>query len=245
MNIVAVIPCRYESNRLPGKSLLSDTGKPLIQHVYENILNCSSLNRVIVATDDERIRDAARDFGAEAEMTSSKHLSGTDRVAEVASRIDGDIFVNVQGDEPELDPSHIDEAVETIVRDEACDVSTICSPLAERAEFDDPNAVKCVIDGKNYALYFSRSPIPYPRSGNKTGSPLDGILLKHHGVYCFRKDVLLKFPDLRPPDIEALEGLEQLRLLWHGYRIKVCTVGFVPKGIDTMEDYKAFLTRMK
>lgn len=245
MNTIAVIPCRYESTRLPGKSLLSETGRPLIQHVYENAMNCRLLNRVIVATDDERIYKAAKSFGAEAEMTSAKHLSGTDRVAEVASRVDGDIFVNIQGDEPELDPRYIDRAIETIVEDEGCDVSTIGSPFADKAEFNDPNAVKCVVDGKNYALYFSRSPIPYPRSEDKIQNPLDKILLKHHGVYCFRKDVLLRFPRLQPPDIEGLEGLEQLRFLWHGYRIKVCIVEIAAAGIDTMEDYEAFVARMK
>jgi len=244
MSIVAVIPCRHESIRLPGKPLLSDTGKPLIQHVYENVMNCRLLNRVIIATDDKRIYEAAKRFGAEVEMTSTEHLSGTDRVAEVASRVDGDIFVNVQGDEPELDPRHIDRAVEMIVEDAGCDVSTLASPFTDKAAFNDPNVVKCVIDGKNGALYFSRSPIPYPRSENKIQNPLGKILLKHHGVYCFRKEVLLQFPKLQPPDIEALEGLEQLRFLWHGYRIKVCRVETAAAGINTMEDYRAFLTRV-
>ncbi len=231
-NVIAVIPCRYASKRLPGKPLLNETGKPLVQHVYENVLRCASIDRVIVATDDERIHEAAKGFGAEAEMTSIDHLSGTDRIAEVASRIEGDIFVNVQGDEPEIDPGCIDKAVEVLANDENCAVSTVCSPTSDATELDDPNTVKCVIDANGYALYFSRTHVPH-------GHPS----LKHHGIYCFRRDVLLEFHKLEPADIEMAERLEQLRLLWYGYRIRVCLADSVPKGIDTMEDYKAFVAR--
>lgn len=244
MNVTAVIPCRYGSRRLPGKPLLSETGKPLIQHVYENVTRCASIDRVIVATDDERIYNAAKDFGAEAEMTSSDHISGTDRIAEVASRVEGDIFVNVQGDEAEIDPRCIDEAVAALINDEDCAVSTICSRIADDAEIEDPNTVKCVTDARSYALYFSRAPIPYGRSGSARSSQ-EPLLLKHHGIYSFRRDILLRFSDLEPADIEAAERLEQLRLLWHGYRIKVCVVEPGPKGIDTMEDYRAFVSRAR
>lgn len=229
VNVIAVIPCRYASKRLPGKLLLRETGKPLVQHVYENVLGCASIDRVIVATDDERIYEAAKGFGAEVEMTSSDHISGTDRIAEVASRIEGDIFVNVQGDEPEIDPGCIDKAVAVLADDEDCDMSTVCSPISDEAELNDPNTVKCVIDTKSYALYFTRAPLE--------------TSLKHHGIYCFRREVLLEFPKLNPPDIERAERLEQLRLLWYGYRIRVCLADSVPKGIDTMDDYKAFVAR--
>jgi 3-deoxy-D-manno-octulosonate cytidylyltransferase len=242
LNVIGVIPCRYGSSRLPGKPLLAKTGKPLVQHVYESVRSAESLSRIIIATDDERILDAAESFGADAEMTSPDHLSGTDRMAEIADRIDGDVFVNIQGDEPELDPAHIDIAVNALIDDPEADVSTVCSPLESDAEFDDPNTVKCVVDGKGYALYFSRAGIPYPRSD--VIRPTTDELLKHHGVYCFRRDVLLDFPGLIPPAIETSEQLEQLRLLWHGYRIKICMVDSAPKGIDTMEDYEAFVTRV-
>ncbi len=231
-NVIALIPCRYASKRLPGKPLLNETGKPLVQHVYENVLKCTSIDRVIVATDDERIYEAAKSFGAEAEMTSSDHISGTDRIAEVASRIEGDIFVNVLGDEPEIDPDCIDKAVAALADDEDCAVSTVCSPISDEAELEDTNTVKCVTDVNGYALYFSRTPVPHGRPG-----------LKHHGIYCFRREALLQFPNLTPPDIERMERLEQLRLLWYGYRIRVCLTDSVPKGIDTMEDYKAFVAR--
>ncbi len=235
-NVIAVIPCRYASKRLPGKPLLNETGKPLVQHVYENVLGCASIDRVIVATDDERIYKVAKGFGAEVEMTSSDHISGTDRIAEVASRIEGNIFVNVQGDEPEIDPDCIDKAVAVLADDEDCAVSTVCSPISDEAELEDPNTVKCVTDTNGYALYFSRSPVPHGRPGSG---------LKHHGIYCFRREVLLEFPKLEPAEIEKAEHLEQLRLLWYGYRIKVCLADCVPKGIDTMKDYKAFVARIK
>ncbi len=173
-NVIALIPCRYASKRLPGKLLLRETGKPLVQHVYENVLGCTSIGRVIVATDDERIYEAAKGFGAEAEMTSSDHISGTDRIAEVASRIEGDIFVNVQGDEPEIDPGCIDNAVAVLADDEDCAVSTVCSHILDKAELDDPNTVKCVTDTKSYALYFTRASLE--------------TSLKHHGIYCFRRE---------------------------------------------------------
>jgi 3-deoxy-manno-octulosonate cytidylyltransferase (CMP-KDO synthetase) len=244
LRTVAVIPCRYGSTRLPGKAILSETGKPLVQHVYENVCRCESIDHVIVAADDQRILDAAGAFGAPAELTSSAHLSGTDRMAEVASRVEGDIFVNVQSDEPELDPACIDAAVNALLDDESCSASTICSPVGDRCEFDDPHTVKCVVNREGYALYFSRAPIPYPRFEDRLDGALGRTVLKHHGVYCFRRDALLAFPCLVPPEMESLEGLEQLRLLWHGHRIRVCLVPEVPKGIDTPEDYRSFVTRM-
>jgi 3-deoxy-manno-octulosonate cytidylyltransferase (CMP-KDO synthetase) len=165
-------------------------------------------------------------------------------MAEVASHTEGDVFVNVQGDEPEIDPACIDEAVRLLEHDEKCDVSTVCSPIRDPAELDDPHTVKCVVDRDGYALYFSRASIPHPRS--KEGlEKANKVLLKHHGIYCFRKKTLLEFPHLEPPDIEMLEGLEQLRLLWHGYNIRVSLAGDVPKGIDTRSDYESFVARMK
>jgi 3-deoxy-D-manno-octulosonate cytidylyltransferase len=244
LKAVAVIPCRYASTRLPGKALLSETGKTLVQHVYENVLRCETIDHVVVAADDERIVSAAEAFGAPAEMTSSDHLCGTDRMAEVASRTEADIFVNVQGDEPEIDPACIDGAVRLLAEGEGCGVTTVCSPIADRSELEDPHTVKCVVDRNDRALYFSRAPIPYPRSEDRLKNGRN-VLLKHHGIYCFRRNTLLDFPSLEPPEIEALEGLEQLRLLWHGYSIRVSLAGAVPKGIDTPEDYESFVARMK
>ncbi len=244
MRIIAVIPCRYTSTRLPGKALLAETGKPLVQHVYENVLRCRAIDRVIVAADDDRIVAAARAFGADVEKTSSAHLCGTDRMAEVAAHTEGDLFVNVQGDEPEIDPAYIERALDLLREHEGCDVSTVCSPIRDWVEMNDPHTVKCVVDRDGSALYFSRAPIPYPRTEDKVNGASQ-VMLKHHGIYCFRKENLLEFPRLEPPEIEALEGLEQLRLLWHGYRIEVSLAGDVPKGIDTREDYDSFVARMK
>jgi 3-deoxy-manno-octulosonate cytidylyltransferase (CMP-KDO synthetase) len=241
---IAVIPCRFESTRLPGKALLAETGKPLVQHVYENVLRCRAIDHVVVAADDDRIVNAAKAFGAEVEKTSSAHLCGTDRMAEVAGHTEGDLFVNVQGDEPEINPAYIEEALDLLRKDEGCDVSTVCSPVSGLDEMNDPNTVKCVVGQDGNALYFSRAPIPYPRSEEKVNGA-SRVMLKHHGIYCFRRETLLEFPRLEPPEIEALEGLEQLRLLWHGYRIGVSLAGKVPKGIDTREDYNSFVKRMK
>lgn len=243
MSVVAVIPCRYGSTRLQGKPLLAKTGKPLIQHVYENVLSCASVDRVIVATDDERVFEAAEKFGAEVEMTSLEHSTGTDRVAEVASRIEGDIFVNIQGDEPELQPDYIDGAIE-LLKSGPYDVSTLCSPVTSSGEMNDVNIVKCVIDNSGRALFFSRASLPYIRDEDIFAVPPRNSVLRHHGIYCFRRELILKFTGLEPPHIERAEQLEQLRLLWYGYSIGVHTVDDVPMGIDTPADYEAFVSRV-
>lgn len=227
-NVVAVIPARYASTRLPGKPLLKDTGKYLIQHVYESAAR--AIPRVIVATDDSRIFDAVRSFGGEAMMTSPSHSNGTSRIAEVAAKIDADLVINVQGDEPELEP-HVLETLVDATR--GAEMATLATPFADPNEADLPQRVKVVVDRQGFALYFSRSRIPSA-----------GETLLHLGLYGFQKPFLLRFATLGPTPLEQAERLEQLRALEHGVRIKVGIVRWRSfGGIDTPEDYRAFLER--
>jgi 3-deoxy-manno-octulosonate cytidylyltransferase (CMP-KDO synthetase) len=233
-DIIAIIPARYGAVRFPGKVLADLAGKPVIRHVYERAVRASTVSRVIVATDDERIADAVRSFGGAAVMTSPGHPSGTDRIAEAARAVGGDIIVNVQGDEPLIEPSVIDAVVTRITGDEAIVCSTAASPIADEAVYRDPNAVKVTIDTAGQALYFSRSPLPYYRDGYAGG----GAYL-HAGIYCFRRDFLELFTSLKPTPLEKAEKLEQLRILEHGFRIGVVITCSAPKGIDTEADLEA------
>ncbi|MBI2920358.1 MAG: 3-deoxy-manno-octulosonate cytidylyltransferase [Planctomycetes bacterium] len=230
----AVIPARFAAQRLPGKPLLAETGKTLIQHVWEQARQARSLSRVIVATDDARILDAVKGFRGEAAMTRADHPSGTDRIAEVAAGIPEEIIVNVQGDEPEVDPAAIDALV-ALARATDAPVATLACEF-DRADPSDPAKVKVVRDRAGYALYFSRSLIPHPRG--EGAKPL-----LHVGMYAYRREFLLKFPTLAPTPLERAEKLEQLRVLEHGFRIAVGITGVGPGGIDTPEDYKAFVKR--
>ena len=230
-DIVAIIPARYASVRFPGKVLADLCGKPVIRHVYERVAQSSAVARVVVATDDERIVRAVRSFGGEAVMTSPEHASGTDRVAEAAAKTGGDIIVNVQGDEPLIEPALIDKVVLKIVGDDAIACSTAASPITDSAVYHDPNAVKVIMDGRGHALYFSRSPLPYYRDGFCGG----GAYL-HAGIYCFRRSFLSIYTSLKPTPLEKAEKLEQLRILEHGYAIGVVITDSAPKGIDTERD---------
>ena len=235
---VLVIPARYGSRRLPGKPLLAETGKPLILHVLERARAASSVTRVIVATDDVRIRAAVESAGAEVFMTSPDHRCGTERVAEVARALpDEEQFVNLQGDEPETDPTDVDILVRTLAQDEVS-IATLAAPIRSEEELDDPTVVKVVVSAGGDALYFSRAPIPFSRDGDRH-TPL----LRHLGIYGFRRDALLTYARLPASGLERTEKLEQLRALEAGMRIRVATVAQAPPGIDTMETYRAFVRR--
>lgn len=227
---VAIIPARYGSTRLPGKALADIKGKSLIRRVYEQVERASSLARVAVATDDERIVREVESFGGNVVMTSPDHKSGTDRVAEAAAVIGGDIIVNVQGDEPLIDPSVINAVIGKITADSGIVCSTAASPIRDEAEFLNPNAVKVVIDSRGHALYFSRSPIPFYRDSVFCGAFL------HTGIYCFNRDFLMRYAGLEQTPLEKAEKLEQLRILENGYAIGVIVSAYRSMGVDTPED---------
>jgi 3-deoxy-manno-octulosonate cytidylyltransferase (CMP-KDO synthetase) len=244
--VVAIIPARYASTRFPGKPLASETGKPLIQHVYERVAAARLVDRVIVATDDERILQAVHDFGGNAEMTRSDHATGTDRIAEVASGLgeEFDIMLNVQGDEPELEPGSVDHLVEVIRSHRDCPVATLACPFRRREDAENPNNVKVVLGKEGRALYFSRSLVPYPRdAGELSGEACPWLL--HVGIYAYRRDFLLKLATMAVTPLERIEKLEQLRVLENGYAIAVGLVERAAIGVDTPEDYAAFVERYK
>ncbi len=243
MRRVIVIPARYASTRLPAKALVAETGKPLIQHVYERVSDARGFDEVVVATDDRRILDAVEAFGGRCVMTRADHPSGTDRVAEVAGGLDCDIVVNVQGDEPEIETNAI-ERVADLVSGGDCPMGTLaCSFEHVRRQgieinSDDASCVK-VVFAAGRALYFSRSEIPFPRSRDPEYA---GPFL-HLGIYAYRRDFLLQLAKLPPTPLELTEGLEQLRVLEHGFSIEVAAVEHACVGIDTPADYAAFVKR--
>lgn len=232
MSAVAIIPARWASTRFPGKPLYPILGKPLVQHVWERCLKAKSVSQVIVATDDMRIAEAAFAFGAEVSITSPKHPSGTDRIAEVASRLKGaKHIINVQGDEPALDPRLIDRLVQVLQKQPKLEMVTAASPFETESDALNPNNVKVVtaLDGR--ALYFSRSPIPFDRDKS--------LLVKslwHIGIYGYRRDFLMQFVRWKPTPLEQTEKLEQLRALEHGASIQVVTSRRHSMGVDTPED---------
>ncbi|HVA96009.1 MAG TPA: 3-deoxy-manno-octulosonate cytidylyltransferase [Candidatus Dormibacteraeota bacterium] len=233
---IAVIPARYAATRLPGKPLVALAGKPMIQRVWERARQAQKISRVIIATDDGRIVQAAAAFGGEAAMTRSEHRSGTERVAEVAATIGGgqdEIFINVQGDEPLVEPEAIDTLVEAIESDESVAVATLMVPIARPADIMDPNIVKVVLDFDGNALYFSRAPIPWVRDRN---SPVHVQHMKHLGLYGFRRAALLDFPTLPVGDLERIEQLEQLRWMENGYKIRVAETIHDSISVDVPED---------
>jgi 3-deoxy-manno-octulosonate cytidylyltransferase (CMP-KDO synthetase) len=238
MRVVAIIPARYASTRLPGKPLLDQTGKPLIQHVVEAAGKAANLQGVVVATDDLRVFEAVALFGGQAVMTRADHATGTDRLGEAAEKLglaDDDIVVNVQGDEPEIQPPHIDQLVE-LLKSSGAEMATLAAPLpADQA--DKPNLVKVVVAKSGLALYFSRAKIPFDR--DKGGASY----LLHRGLYAYSKRFLLVYAKLPPTPAEKAEKLEQLRVLEHGYRVAVGAVDSATPGIDTPEDYAAFVKR--
>ncbi|MEW6128191.1 MAG: 3-deoxy-manno-octulosonate cytidylyltransferase [Acidobacteriota bacterium] len=243
---VAIIPARFASTRLPGKPILPLKNIPLIIHVVNRAKQANLIARVIVATDDERILNAVIEHGGEAQMTSTEAASGTDRIAEVAARLDAEIIVNVQGDEPLIDPTTIDAAIAPMLEDGHIHISTTSEPITEIADVFNPNVVKVVTDSLGFALYFSRSPIPYIRPDG--GLTLEAFLQqdptrlvnfrKHSGLYVYRNEFLQRFARMQPSGLERLESLEQLRALENGYKIRVVRVAHRSVGVDTEQDYE-------
>ena len=240
MAATVVIPARYGSTRFPAKILASATGKPLVQHVVEQALKCRRARQVLVATDDERIADALRPFGTASVMTSPDHPSGTDRIAEVARGLTDDVVVNVQGDEPEIEPEIIDGLIGLLTENPQAQMATAVTPFAPGKDPADPNLVKCVLGLGGRALYFSRSPIPFQRDPNPAGHPPYYL---HLGIYAYRREFLLRFASWPPTPLEQAEKLEQLRALEHGAEIRALTVDRATHGIDTPEQYDDFVRR--
>ncbi|MCP4451189.1 MAG: 3-deoxy-manno-octulosonate cytidylyltransferase [Planctomycetes bacterium] len=254
MNVVICIPARYESTRFPGKMLARDTGKYLIQHTYEQALKARLPSQVIIAADHEKIMDAAQSFGAPCVMTRPTHQSGTDRIAEAVADIDADIVINLQGDEPLIDPSHIDLVADLLIRDQqkteggrlkaldsglACPMATLSAPLTGREQIENPNIVKVITDQSGRAIYFSRSVIPYDRDAAGVGP--DTPYARHIGIYAYHKAFLMTLTTLAQMPLEKTEKLEQLRVLEHGHSIQVGHVAHVTDGIDTPEQYECFV----
>jgi len=246
--VLGVIPARYRSTRFPGKPLALIAGKPMIQWVYERAKRAKLLDEVVVATDDSRIQKAVRNFGGKVVMTSSKHPSGTDRAWEAVSILECrmrnadfkkpksqiqkvEIVVNIQGDEPLIQPKAIDDAVRALTKDETCDISTLAAPAGPEALFD-PDVVKTVCDRSGFALYFSRGAIPYPREG------AGGRVLQHIGLYAYRREALQRLSRMAPSRLEKIEKLEQLRALENGLKIKVITISSGWPSVDRPEDVK-------
>lgn len=240
MRVAIVIPARFASSRLPGKPLLRETGKYLIQHVFEQAKKAKCASDVIVATDDDRIFAAVREFGGRPVMTREDHASGTDRVAEVAAYLTADVVINVQGDEPQLDPNAIDLLAD-LMRAPGSDMATLAVPIVEPDAYFSPNVVKVVCDDRGRALYFSRSPIPMVRDGQPDFAAKPARFLQHLGVYAYRRDFLLKIASAPPHPLEQSEKLEQLRVLGTGGTITVGTVAKAHRGIDTPADYAEFV----
>lgn len=231
VSVVAVIPARYQSSRLPGKALAEIAGKPMIEHVYRRTAAARSVGVVIVATDDRRICDAVAAFGGRAQMTSAAHASGTDRIAEIAAPLRCDVLVNVQGDEPLIDPSMIDDAIAPFRTDAALQMSTLRRRIEDPSELQNPNVTKVVVDGDGYALYFSRAPIPFTREGCPPAPAW-----RHIGLYVYRRECLLRLTALPATAMERAEALEQLRPLEYGIKIKTIETRHDSIGVDTPED---------
>jgi 3-deoxy-manno-octulosonate cytidylyltransferase (CMP-KDO synthetase) len=228
--ILGVIPARFASSRFPGKSLATIAGKPMLQHVYERASQARYLSKLIVATDDERIYKAARSFGAAAVMTRNDHLSGTDRVAEAASGDHASVIVNIQGDEPLIDPAAIDAATLALLDDPDVPMATLKKAIEDRREVNDPNVVKVVTNLAGDAIYFSRRPIPFSRDDSRA------VHYKHLGLYVYRREFLLAYSGLPVGPLERMERLEQLRALENGHRVRVVETEYESLGVDTPED---------
>jgi 3-deoxy-manno-octulosonate cytidylyltransferase (CMP-KDO synthetase) len=236
-----VIPARYASTRLPGKPLLRQTGKYLVQHVYERACQAHCAAAVVIATDDPRVVSAAEGFGAGVALTHRDHPSGTDRVAEVAARLDADVVLNLQGDEPLVEPASLDLLAGLLERHPDADMATLATPLCSAEQYHSPHCVKVVCDAAGRALYFSRSPVPHVRDGRPDFAARPARFLQHLGLYAYRRDFLLGLAGLPPVPLERLEQLEQLRVLAAGRTIHVGVVEGAGFGVDTYEDYQRFV----
>ena len=239
--IIAVIPARYESTRFPGKVLASDTGKFLIQHTYEQVCQSKLIDNVIIAADNEKVRQACESFGATCVMTSSSHQSGTDRIAEAARQIETDIVVNIQADEPEIEPANIDLLGQLLIDNPKINMATLIAKFERKEQISDPNIVKVVISKDRHAKYFSRSVIPYDRDAGGIGDLAN--YYRHLGAYAYRKEFLMNITRLEQTKLEKIEKLEQLRVLEYGYTILTGLVAGCTDGIDTPEQYAEFVKR--
>lgn len=236
--IIGVIPARFASTRLMGKPLADIGGKPMMQHTYESALKSKLLHKVILAVDDEKVFQVARNFGAEVMLTPKDIPTGSDRIALVARKYDNaEIFVNIQGDEPFISGVMIDQAIEPLLFDKTVSVSTLARKIETLEELKSPSVVKVVFDYKNFAMYFSRSPIPFVRDATNKDEILEKTdIYKHIGLYVYRREYLLKFTQLAPTDLENIEKLEQLRMLENGFRIKIVVTELDSFSVDTPED---------
>ena len=239
--VLVVIPARYASVRFPGKPLAEIAGKPMIQHVVERVREAERQPRIVVATEDARILEAAKAFGAEAILTRADHKTGTDRVAEVATHIQADIYINVQGDEPLIDPGTLDGVIEVMAEDGEIQLATPCTAITRQQDIMDPNVVKAVLDFDGNALYFSRAPIPWVRD---TGSSVAARHTKHIGLYGYRREALLEFPTLPPGELERVEQLEQLRWLENGFKIRVVESDYDAIAVDVPGDIEKVEKRL-
>lgn len=238
--VIGIIPARLESVRFPSKALADETGLPLIIHVAQSAAACDRLDKVLIASDADSILQAASDHGFESCRTRPEHPNGTSRIAEVVESLDCDLVVNIQADEPEIDPEVIQAGIEALENAPDCQVGTIASPMGPSDDSDDPNIVKVALDQSNRAMYFSRSPIPFDRDGLERPDRL-----RHVGLYIYRREFLSVYAGLKPTPAEKLEKLEQLRILEHGYRIAVGIHACSHVGIDTPEQYQAFVERFR
>jgi 3-deoxy-manno-octulosonate cytidylyltransferase (CMP-KDO synthetase) len=241
MKVVVCIPAHYASIRFPGKVLAKDTGKFLIQHTYEQARKAKLPEKVIIAADDEKIIAAAKSFGAACVLTSPKHSSGTDRITEALCGVDVEVIVNVQADEPEIDPQNIDHLAELLMENPDYPMGTLAADFQNREQVADPNIVKVIVDCAGRAIYFSRAVIPFDRE--KTGIGTVEQYLRHIGIYAYRKEFLLRFTSLPQTPLEKIERLEQLRAIENGFDILVGKVGHTNDGIDTPEQYAEFVKR--
>lgn len=243
MKVIVCIPARYASTRFPNKVLAKDTGKFLIQHTYEQACKAKLPGSVLIATDDQKVVEAAKRFGAECVLTGVDHNSGTDRIAEAVADVDFDIVVNLQADEPEIDPANIDTVAQLLIDNPQAPMATLAAEFESAEQITNPNIVKVVADTNGRAVYFSRSVIPYDRRSGGTG-PVKQYL-RHLGIYAYRRDFLLEFTNLPQGRLEQIEKLEQLRAIENGCSILVVKVEHACDGIDTREQYAAFVRRYK
>jgi len=236
-HVVGIIPARFASSRLMGKPLADIGGKPMIIHTYESCLKSKLLKRVVLAVDDQKVFDTVEKFGAEVILTPSDLPSGSDRIAYVAKNITADIVVNIQGDEPFIYGQMIDQAIEPLLFDKTVEVSTLVKKIKTPDELKSSSVVKCVFDNNNYAMYFSRAPIPFSRESKTIYDRIElGGIYKHIGLYVYRKNTLLRFTSLKPSDLEQIEKLEQLRMLENNIRIKVVETEYESISVDTPKD---------
>lgn len=236
MKIVAVIPARWSSTRLKGKVLADINGKPMIQHVWERVKKAHEVDEVIVASDKEKVLKAVESFGGTAMFTSPEQPSGTDRLAEVAGSVEADVFINIQADEPMIHPLMVDELAQVFQYERNVQMATLIKRINDPGEIADPNVVKAVVDRKGYALYFSRSPIPYIWDKQSGSEDISGRYFKHIGLYSYTKDFLFTYTNLPKSTLEEEEKLEQLRALEHGYKIRTIQTQYETIGVDTQED---------